>query len=71
MKLFVWDGPDVLPDYTSGMVVALAENLEEAWLTIRQKNQWAEGNMPALPTETIDLSQRNLLSRAWVVHGGG
>lgn len=34
MKLFIWQGPDVLTDWTSGMIVAIAPTLEEALKTI-------------------------------------
>jgi len=30
MKLFVWEGDGVLQDYSSGMIVALGNDLQEA-----------------------------------------
>ncbi|AXQ69354.1 hypothetical protein HOU02_gp371 [Caulobacter phage CcrBL9] len=36
MKLFVWQGGDVVRDYSSGMVVILAENEAVAWDKLRQ-----------------------------------
>lgn len=36
MKAFVWQGGDVVRDYSSGMVVVIAENEAGAWDKLRQ-----------------------------------
>ncbi len=37
LKMFVWQGPGVLQDYSSGMICALAFDLEQAVKLIREK----------------------------------
>jgi hypothetical protein len=72
MKLFVWKGDGVLTDYASGMVVAIASDLEGAHRVIHAADHIATGSYPALPTETIDLGDACTASPvAWVCWGGG
>lgn len=68
MYLYVWE--DVLSDYTSGMVVALAPSLEVALETIRCESDTAWfliGSTP--PTYVIDPNQTKPV--AFLVWGGG
>jgi hypothetical protein len=78
MKLYVWEGDGVLQDYTSGMICAIADNLEDAWKVIERADEattWQhEGkervwNFPQYPTTVIDLS--NAQPMAFVCWGGG
>jgi len=84
MKLFIWEG--VLTDYTDGMAVALAPDLETALATFKEKNTYvwthpktgekhkSEGCVQESlgePTQVIDLDGKNLKADAWYVWGGG
>ena len=42
LKLYVWEGPGVLEDYTNGMICVLAHSLEEALDLIAKKYSWYE-----------------------------
>jgi hypothetical protein len=51
LKLFVWEGKDVLENYTSGMVCALARSEEHAFEMLRRKDDtawWALQGHPDL-----------------------
>lgn len=71
MKLFIWQGDNVLADYTSGMIVALAPDLEGALKAIEANYRSYMGLFPALPSEVVDLGASDATPRAWAVHGGG
>ncbi|HXE51285.1 MAG TPA: hypothetical protein VN663_23100 [Ramlibacter sp.] len=70
MKLYIWEGEGVLSDYTNGMIVALAPDLETAFAKIAEKCDWADGAYPHAPTQIVDLDNQPA-SEAWLVHGGG
>jgi len=64
LKLYVWEG--VLTDWTSGIVVALAESVEQARELIREKDP------VAMHTGELDLEPEVIESpAAFVVWGGG
>ena len=48
MKMFVWDG--VLTDYTSGMIVVLANSLEEAREVAMKTDKYVGKETTADPT---------------------
>jgi len=64
MRLFVWD--DVLTDYTSGMVVALAESVDQAREIAYKDPFICPGELDAEP-EVFDLDKPVYFS----CHGGG
>jgi hypothetical protein len=70
MKLFVWE--DVLTDYTSGMVVAIAKDVDEARRVACggdvDSGNWIARELSAKP-EVIDLDDPK--AQAWIVYGGG
>lgn len=78
MYLYVWEGAGVLTDYTNGMVVALANNLDEAIKVIEETEECAVytdkrsgeqiWNIPKYPTKVVDLATAN--PQAYVVWGG-
>lgn len=71
MKLFIWDGPDVLTDYTSGMIVAFGNDLQEALLAVEKKCDHCMQSFPThKPDRVIDLSEP-IEPEAWVKWGGG
>ena len=41
MKLFVWDGPNTLPDYGSGIIFAHAETVDAARALVKQDHPCA------------------------------
>lgn len=43
LKMYVWE--NVLPDYTYGMVCAIAESEEQAWELLKAKDPWAYGSI--------------------------
>ncbi len=56
MKLYIWEGEGVLQDWTSGMIVALAEDLEGALAVIRDEADHAMRSFPNdQPTRVIEL----------------
>ena len=67
MKLFVWE--DVLTDYTSGMVVAVAPDLETALQAIKAKDALAVKYMMERDPRIIDMA--TAVPEAFVVWGGG
>ena len=70
MKLYVWEGDGVLEDYTSGMIVAIAEDLEGALAAIRAKCDYCFQSFPPdRPSQVIDLDDAK--PEAWVTWGGG
>lgn len=75
MKLFIWQGEDVLVDYTSGMIVAIAPTLEEALKTIEsQEGKYIMNEFPTnKPSQVIDLGEnvKQVQNEAWITWGGG
>ena len=67
MKLYVWT--DVLCDYSAGMAVALAPDLETA-LAALDKNAGYHLDLPVDKMTAIDLSGE-VEPQAWYVYGGG
>lgn len=64
LRLFVWEGADVLPDYTSGMICVLAHDLPEALALIREKDEFAMGSFPPDRCRVVDTPE------AFVCWGG-
>ena len=62
LKLFVWE--DVLYDYTAGMAVALAPNVEKARQMLLKKIGYAYGDLLKKP-------KVRTAACAFYVHGGG
>ncbi len=63
MKLYVWDGPTVLPNYSRGIAIAFANNIYEAkqmiFDEIRKYNEdvygsWAEEGEKSYATERTE-----------------
>lgn len=73
MKLFIWEGDGVLQDYTSGMIVAMAPDLETALETIKGICSHCMGSFPMQPTEIVDLGTTSepVTPSAWLTWGGG
>ncbi|PFG78695.1 hypothetical protein [Lactococcus lactis] len=74
MKLFIWQGDGVLQDWTSGQIVALAPDLEQALKAIENECDYCMDSFPNHnPTEIIDLGQcsEKVQNKAWVTWGGG
>ena len=71
MKLYVWRR--VLWDYTSGMIVALAPDMETALAMAREGEcgDSAAADMGATEPEVTDLGWVNSKPKLWLVHGGG
>lgn len=59
MKLYVWE--KVLWDYSSGMIVALAPDMETALAMAREQGDWIARDMGEVAPEV----------KLWHVHGGG
>jgi hypothetical protein len=70
MNLYIWEGDDVLTDYTDGMIVAVAENEEDAHKAILEECSYAEDSYPATPTRVIPFEMIKE-PKAWVTWGGG
>ena len=54
LKLFVWEGNDVLRDHTNGMICVLAESLEEALKLIEEKCSYAMQSFPVNQYKVIN-----------------
>jgi hypothetical protein len=67
MKLFVWE--EVLSDYTDGIAVALAPDLESALVAVN-KAMGYEVELPVSKLKIIDLDGE-VQPQGWAVHGGG
>lgn len=67
MKLYVWT--DVLRDWSSGMIVALAPDLEEA-LAVADSD-FVRAEMGRAVPEVLDLGKTVTPARVWYVCGGG
>jgi prevent-host-death family protein len=71
MKLFIWE--NVLTDYTSGMIVALAPDLETAFATVKADTSTYDSHLEDMGKETpvvVDLTG-DVTPQAWWVYGGG
>lgn len=66
MKLYVWE--NVLCDYTCGMIVALAPDLETA---LRLADSRVREEMGGKDPEVTELGDSDVEPRVWSVHGGG
>ncbi len=66
LKLFVWEGDGVLQDYTSGMIVALAHNLEEALKEIEKECNYCMTSFQVNQYKIYELKE----PKAWLVWGG-
>lgn len=66
MKLYVWT--DVLRDYSPGMIVVLAPDLDAAMATIDE--QYVRAEMGAKQPVVIELDG-DVKPQSWWVHGGG
>ncbi len=69
MKLFVWE--DVLADYTSGMVVAIAKDVDEARrvaINTSDTSRWMASELTNDP-QVVELDDPK--AKAWIVYGGG
>ena len=67
MYLYIWEGEGVLTDYTDGMILAIAPDLETAHKIIQADTC---GSYPDTPTRIIDLT-KNTSPEAWLCWGGG
>lgn len=68
MNLYAWQGDGVLTDYTDGMIIAIANSLEEAEAVITPET-YGRDNYPKEPTTVIDLN--NFFgAQAFVCWGG-
>ena len=67
MKLFIWE--DVLRDYSAGMIVALAPDLESALAAVRD-DSYVRAAMGEAKPEVIEIGP-NTQAQTWYVHGGG
>lgn len=63
LKLFVWE--DVLTDYTSGLMVALAHDVAEARELLRDKVGYDSADIDREPTHVVEEPS------AFYVSGGG
>lgn len=64
LRLFVWE--DVLVDYTSGIMFALAHDVDEARAEIlKHTNYVNEYDLAREPTHVVDEP------RGWALYGGG
>lgn len=74
MKLFIWQGEGVLQDYTSGQIVVLAPDLEQALQEIESHGSFIMDNFPRYtPSQIVDLGEctENVQNEAWITWGGG
>lgn len=71
MKLFIWLQSRPLADYTGGMIVALAPDLEAAHRAIAKECDYATSYKP-ISDEVVELGDcPGVEPRAWLVWGGG
>jgi hypothetical protein len=66
VRLYIWE--DVLTDYTSGMIVALAPDLESALATV--DNDYVRGEMGRVTPVVVEISD-STAPQSWHVYGGG
>lgn len=67
MKLWVWE--DVLRDYTAGLAVAVAPDLETA-LSVLCEQAGYDLELPVSKLKIIDLAD-GMPAQGWYVYGGG
>jgi hypothetical protein len=65
MKLYVWE--DVLRDYTAGMIVALAPDLESAMATVDE--DYVRADMGRVQPDVIEITD-DTPAQSWFVFGG-
>ena len=65
LKLYVWDGHDVLPDYTSGMICVYAYSITQALKLIEKKYSSYMNHFPVNDYKIIRKPE------AFAIHGGG
>lgn len=71
MKLFIWEGDDVLMDYSSGMICALGNDLQEALSAIRESCDYCMDSFPNdKPSAVIEINA-DTKPQAWTCWGGG
>jgi hypothetical protein len=71
VRLYVWE--DVLTDWSSGMIVALAPDLDTAIALVRDNpamGSYYAADMGKVQPTVIDLTS-DIQPRVWAVHGGG
>lgn len=73
MKLFIWEGDGVLEDYSSGMICALGNDLQEALVNVRAACDYCMQSFPNdKPSQVVDLSAiDDSKPKAWTCWGGG
>jgi len=71
MKLYVWEGPGVLEDYSTGMIVALAESLPAALRAVDRTAGMVIDDARSHDPQVTDLGPVRKRPRAWLVWGGG
>jgi len=71
MKLYVWQG--VLYDYSAGMIVTLAPDMETALALARESDQGdtAAAEMGRTAPEVTEVGWVAAKPKLWLVHGGG
>lgn len=71
LKMYVWE--NVLPDYTYGMVCAIAESEEQAWELLKAKDPWAYGSIckGRYPDQKITQPVEVTNPDIFIVAGGG
>lgn len=65
MKLFIWQWQWTLQDYTSGMVVVLANDLEEAVKKISEQDSSLLPNMDITKYNSYELSDPLVFYCRW------
>ena len=62
LKLFVWDDPNVLRDFQSGLIYVLAENHLQALKLIKKKYNYA---MPSFPPDSFKVIKKPEAFLCW------
>lgn len=65
LKIFVWEGKNVLEDYAPGMICVLAHDYEEAISLIQKKCPYC---MDSFPHEQYVVVEK---PEAFICYGGG
>lgn len=65
LKLFVWNEPGTLQDWTNGMICVLAEDLEQALKLIKEKCNYCQSSFDASAYKIIEKPE------AFLCWGGG
>lgn len=72
MKLFIWEGKGVIETYGTGLIVAIAEDLDGAVEVVLAQNRCNEENFPAdKPTKVIEIGagHPDPAPAAWICEG--